>query len=69
MKTLLPHLKGITTLYICLDNNLHKVNINALMIDNKNTANDVFDIVVLNSTRDVLKIKQKPNTETQPKEA
>ncbi len=68
-KTLLPHLKGITTLYICLDNNLHKVNINALMIDNKNTANDVFDIVVLNSTRDVLKIKQKPNTETQPKEA
>jgi CHAT domain-containing protein len=69
-KTLLPHLNGITTIiYLALDNNLHKVNINALMIDNKNTANDVFDIVVLNSTRDVLKIKQKPNTETQPKEA
>jgi hypothetical protein len=29
----------------------------------------VFDIVVLNSTRDVLKIKQKPNPVTQPKEA
>lgn len=68
-KTLMPHLNGITTIYCSLDNNLHKVNINALLVDNDSIANDLFDIVLLNSTRDVLKIKQKHNPVTHPKEA